>query len=690
MRPTATFPMSCARWTLVLAFYLTAGVAVATPVSPIEDSTAQKELFQARLDAVKEMQQKDINFLRERMEAQDRTIATLERRMESQLTQTGQAVDRFGVIAGILGTIVTLLLALVGAVAYFSVKRKTKIEAEKAARHWFETHSATLEQEIMRLRCFADQGCRDIDQHVDRVSNSAKKAQEVIEDRRDDFSRLAGEIDSRQSVFTENEMTVLRERDAELRKVPEASYSFDDWNTRAHAAYEAKHYMEASMLWEQAAAIPNAGAEKVAQVLVNKGVALRQLEREEESLKAYDEVVERFEKDPAPAIRVQVARALVYKGVALSQFERQEEAISAYNGVVERFGKDTAPVIREQIANALFNKGNALGQFKRGEEAIEAYDEVVERFDKDAAPAIRVQVANAFVNKGVTLGQLDRAEEAINAWSEVVKRFGKDTSPTIFSPVAAALFNKGNELGRLDRGMEAIQAYDEMVKRFGKNPAPAFCEHVAKALVNKGNALERLDRVKDAIKEWEEVVKRFGEDPAPALREQVALAFIFKGSALIQLKHEEEAINAWSEVVKRFGEDPAPALRDQVANALNGLGFMKLLEAKKAWTLEPDAARAHLESARENLERAATYTSKPSGMILANHAYVAWLMGDAPLAETLFQSALTAEEDGGKELYEESLKDIDKHPIAEDAGFRVLVERLWAARSESTEQPGTS
>ncbi|MGH3791703.1 MAG: tetratricopeptide repeat-containing S1 family peptidase, partial [Pseudonocardiaceae bacterium] len=137
------------------------------------------------------------------------------------------------------------------------------------------------------------------------------------------------------------------------------------------------------------------------------------------------------------------AGALYNVGVLLGQLDRSEEAVEVYDQVVARFGADPEPALREQVAQALYNKGVTLGQLDRSEEEVEVYDQVVARFGADPEPALREQVAGALVNKGVTLGQLDRSEEAVEVYDQVVARFGADPEPALREQVAQALYNKG-------------------------------------------------------------------------------------------------------------------------------------------------------------------------------------------------------------------------------------------------------
>jgi tetratricopeptide (TPR) repeat protein len=122
---------------------------------------------------------------------------------------------------------------------------------------------------------------------------------------------------------------------------------------------------------------------------------------------------------------------------------RSEDAIAVYDEVVERFGDAPEAALREQVAQALFNKGNRLGQMNRSEDAIAAYDEVVKRFGDAPEAALREPVAKALVNKGVTLGQMNRSEDAIAEYDEVVKRYGAAPEAALREQVANALNGKG-------------------------------------------------------------------------------------------------------------------------------------------------------------------------------------------------------------------------------------------------------
>ena len=311
----------------------------------------------------------------------------------------------------------------------------------------------------------------------------------------------------------------------------------------------------------------------VAQALVNKGVRLSQLNRLEEELEVYDEVVRRFGASDSSEIIKLAVKALVYKGITLGQLNRSEEALEVYDEVVRRFGASDSSEIIKLVAQALMCKGVRLSQLDRSEEELGIYDEVVRRFGASDSSEIIKLVAKALMNKGITLGQLDRSEEELGIYDEVVRRFGASDSSEIIKLVAQALMNKGITLGQLDRSEEALGIYDEVVRRFGASDSSEIIKLVAKALVNKGVRLSQLDRSEEALGIYDEVVRRFGASDSSEIIKLAVKALMNKGVTLGQLNRSEEALEVYDEVVRRFGASDSSEIIKLVAQALMNKGI---------------------------------------------------------------------------------------------------------------------
>ncbi len=139
-----------------------------------------------------------------------------------------------------------------------------------------------------------------------------------------------------------------------------------------------------------------------------------------------DSILELYGKSGAnePKAQSEMARAFVIKGIALRNLDRGEEAITVYDEVIRRFGDAEELPLREQVARALVNKGFAVRRLGRSKEAITVYDEVISRYGNAEELPLRERVARALVNKGFALEGLGRKEEAITIYDEMISRFG--------------------------------------------------------------------------------------------------------------------------------------------------------------------------------------------------------------------------------------------------------------------------
>ena len=140
--------------------------------------------------------------------------------------------------------------------------------------------------------------------------------------------------------------------------------------------------------------------------------------------------------------------------MTLGGLDRPEEALSTYDEVVSRFGENEAPALLERVAKALFNKGVTLGGLDRPEEELSAYDEVVIRFGESEAPVLLEQVAKALFCRGVTLARGDPSgsEQDVEAMLAILPKL--DSFPSAF---LHALMTFSIDLGPA-RMRELIQA----------------------------------------------------------------------------------------------------------------------------------------------------------------------------------------------------------------------------------------
>ncbi|WP_306603395.1 tetratricopeptide repeat protein [Azonexus sp.] len=695
---------------MIISFSLTCALpSVAAEINK-DDLDAQKELLQLRIDSGRELLQKDI-------EAQWKRLDAIDKRIDDQVNRVsdiGNAVDRFTAISGWISILITVLLASGGLVGYFSVVAKAKREAKETASNWFAENEKELRAKIDSLHSHA----RDnINHSVQSVQDSATEAQAVIER----TQKTIGLMQSDTSPNPDNDKdtkTLLRRTD-ELKDIPENNYSFDDWNTRAFAAYKAGKLEEATLYWEKATKVPTASLVNSAQAIFNQAFTLGQMGKTEEEIVLYDQLIDTYADDNTPALREQVAKAMGNKAVLLGEMEKNEEAIALCDQLIATYADDKTPALRNLVAQARFNKAVTLGKMEKNEEEIALYDQLIATYADDKTPALRNLVAQAMSNKAVTLGKMEKNEEAIALYNQLIATYADDKTPALRNLVAQAMFNKAVTLGKMEKNEEEIALYDQLIATYADDKTPALRELVAKAISNKAVTLGKMEKNEEAIALYDQLIATYADDKTPALREQVAQAMFNKtvrlrkmekkeeeialydqliatyaddktpalrelvakamsnkAVTLGKMEKNEEAIALYDQLIATYADDKTPALRELVAKTMNGKGFSHLLLAKKNWT-NRDLALDYLTWAKESLQ--GCLKRKPQwGMALGNLAYVQWLLGKPQAVEQAFHNALAAGENGGEMLYKGTLDDIAQHSIPEDIGFRELVDRLWA------------
>src|SRR3989339_467229 len=221
--------------------------------------------------------------------------------------------------------------------------------------------------------------------------------------------------------------------------------------------------------------------------LINKGIALGNLGRQQEAIVCFDEATKMDPRDP-----------FVWnnKGVVLGNLGRQQEAIACYDKALEIDPRD---------ASVWSNKGAALGNLGIYQEEIACYDKAIEIDQRHAA---------SWYNKGITLGNLDRPQEAIACYDKAIEIDPKYARPW---------YNKGNVLGSLGMYKEAIACYDKALEI---DPRDVF------VWSNKGTSLGNLGRYQEAIACYDKAIE---------INPRYARAWNNKGNVLGSLGRQQEA-----------------------------------------------------------------------------------------------------------------------------------------------------
>ncbi|MEJ2154383.1 MAG: hypothetical protein P8X96_03535, partial [Desulfobacteraceae bacterium] len=103
----------------------------------------------------------------------------------------------------------------------------------------------------------------------------------------------------------------------------------------------------------------------------------------------------------------------------LETMERTEDAIGAFDEVVRRYGDRTENAIMEQVLRALLQKGLLLAETGHHEKAISSLDLVIKETGKPAVSAMSLYHVGAIVEKSLVLIRLKRIKEATSVFSRL-------------------------------------------------------------------------------------------------------------------------------------------------------------------------------------------------------------------------------------------------------------------------------
>ncbi|MEQ1915080.1 MAG: tetratricopeptide repeat protein, partial [Sideroxydans sp.] len=421
-----------------------------------------------------------------------------------------------------------------------SEEANTTSKAE--VKKWFDDNLALVNQEIDALKIKVKQKTEEVESHVEQAHRNIDiKVAEIIE-------KVRLSSDSK-SELTEADKQTLSQANKSLQDKPESQYTFEDWNTRAHAFYAENKLALAFEYWVKAAEARDASDQQIAQAIYNQGVAQGQQGKTEDAIDNYSRVVQRFGDATSPVLQELVAMALVYQGVALGKQGKPAEEIACYKQVVKRFGDSTWPALQELVAQAIYNQGLTLSKQDKPDEEIACYKQLVKRFGDSTWPALQELVAQAIYNQGLTQDKQGRSVEAIDCFRQVVKRFGDSTQATLQELVAVALNGHGFSVliqaKRLwDKEAERTQLLSESLVLYERSKAITQ-ENEMKAIVlgNVAYALWLLGRRADVEAPLREALTLGGEEIFKVEIEDTKISPVPVDSGFEQL-----VTRLWSEV----------------------------------------------------------------------------------------------------------------------------------------------
>lgn len=381
------------------------------------------------------------------------------------------------------------------------------------------------------------------------------------------------------------------------------------------------------------------------------------------------------------------AAKLYNKGVELQKQKNMDGALAAYDELIETYGKDTgSPDVMNTLCSGMYNEAVILNGMPQNSQRIKTLeDQLISTCATDPRNTIRGVMAGVMYNKSVEYDRLKKGAQATQILAKVVDTYANDTDPNTRQLVASAMGNLGLHLADENRFPEAASTFRRMISTYAGDKEPDIREQRAKAIYDLGVVLERTQQPQEAIDAYQQVIDTYSRDTGSGVRGLVAMSMQSKAQ-LVQAHSLDEALVIFEQVVKTYGEDRDAGISWTVGYSLNAAAFKRLLIAKREWS---DRARALAELHAAQDELNASLARIPSrSWTLGNLAYVQWLLGDPAAAAQSFASALDDPKNGGATIYKDTLGDLARFPIREDAGFHKMLDQEWL--KYGSRHPGSS
>lgn len=228
------------------------------------------------------------------------------------------------------------------------------------------------------------------------------------------------------------------------------------------------------------------------------------------------------ESDDMKAQR-EIADALLWKGLSLEELERDDDAVRCYDAIIERWGDGASSdsALRRTLIFALYNKAQTHARNRRPDDAMEVLAELLNRHAFTAPADVKYLLHRGLMLAGNIAAEHGRYETAIQFYDKLADLYGQDNEAVM----ASARVSKARTLLVSEKWDEALKVYDELLTLLGDVAAESDLDAMlAQTLYGRACTLEELGRRADAGWCYNELLARFGDYDDPVVAERVGRA----------------------------------------------------------------------------------------------------------------------------------------------------------------------
>jgi len=326
---------------------------------PAPNKTQDKiefEIFKAKTEEkfehLKELKNQDLIRLELEVESQNRIIE-----------QLNHQIDWLGHLISYGSVVITVLLLLIGFFAYRNARNDAqkiaKEETESQVEKWFKQnnnqvikHMNSMERHVSNLRNRLD----ELEVGIQSEANDHRQSMRAVVDK-----AIKQGITDNPVVASQELKQAFESAIQDLERKTVATYSYNDWNTKAFAAFHAGKFEWAAEFWGYASGAAT-NDDEYALSIYNKALVYhpKYLNNPQVGIDTYNILLDKFLESDLLFIQTHVALSLLSKAFLLGKLNRAEEASFCDNEVIKRFSTSTEPKLLSYVANAYCSEGFRL------------------------------------------------------------------------------------------------------------------------------------------------------------------------------------------------------------------------------------------------------------------------------------------------------------------------------------------
>lgn len=272
--------------------------------------------------------QKDRENVEKRIEDQNRLIENTNTHFNFFLTMIGFAATAFGIVG------------------FFSFGERARKEARIEVDNWFNNNAKHVTD---KLEADFEELKKDYEAHI---SKKKSEVDDAIDEFKESIYQKVSHTANVQIEFSQDEKKRLIEKEILLKQKPEIFYSYDEFDTRALAAFSRNDYITATHFWEEA-------------------------------------------QEKSDIRDVQRVHAIFYRGLSTNRQKLYNKAIQIFDALLKEYGHKINSENKIYIIKSMRNKGSAYNNLKDYDSAKKVYLELVEKFNDDEDANILEHVAKA-------------------------------------------------------------------------------------------------------------------------------------------------------------------------------------------------------------------------------------------------------------------------------------------------------